>query len=96
MITKADLTATKRNKGGSLVRIAPAAVAKQNAFRAAARARGDLVKPLPDLSMDQSFRVCDLMDRKTWNKPNQIGLAWPDRGIAFSVTLDEILEVIAD
>lgn len=34
--------------------------------------------------------VKDLMDRKTWNKPDRIGVGPLDRGIAFGVTLDEI------
>lgn len=34
--------------------------------------------------------VKDLMARKSWNKPDRVGVGPLDRGIAFGVGLDEI------
>lgn len=42
---------------------------------------------------DETLVVKDLMQRKTFDMPNRIGVGPLDRGFAFGVTLDEIVLV---
>lgn len=91
MVTKDQLAK------GTLVRVSPTVIAQQNAIRADwRREAGDrMVMPLPDLPLDQAFEVSDPFTRKTYNRPECVGLRWPDRGISFAVLMADITEVVA-
>lgn len=85
-VTKDQLTERRRGKGGTIVRLTvdPLTIPPiANALRG--------FGPIPphDLRRD-TYVVCDLMQRKTWNRPGEIGLKPADLEVAFSVTLDQI------
>ena len=75
MITKDQLTERKRGKGGTLVRIGR--IERETPIGTVVRGPG-------------TFVVKDLFARRNYNKPDEVGIGPVDRGIAFSVRLDEI------
>ena len=78
---------------GMRVAVADHVIDRVNGQRAAIRAQygSQMVKPLPDLPYGQMFRIVDMMDRKTCDIPTRVGVAWPDRGLAFGVELADII-----
>lgn len=94
MITKDQLTERKRGKGGTLVRPSAAFLAGQNE-RNALQARALGVEDRPMLLTDQ-FVVVDLMARKGYNRPGEIGIAKVGSGLAFGIPLHHVDIALSD
>lgn len=81
-VTKDQLTAKRRGRPGSIVRVA-----------------SDVRKDILDIDLKPTgrywvlaageYEVCDLFDRKSYDRPGLIGIVWRG-GLATSVRLDEI------
>lgn len=76
MLVKDELTAQKRGKGGTLVRV-PQDIVRHTIIGDVTYRAGVYV-------------VCDLMNRKSFDKPGHVGIGPVNRGWAFDVALDEI------
>ena len=85
-VTKAQLVESKGRTMGTRVRLTvdPLAI---GAISTALEGFGPI--PSHDIRRE-TYVVKDLMARKTYNKPDRIGIGPADLGIAFGVALDQV------
>ena len=92
MVAKSDLTARTRGKGGTMVRISTDALDR----RYTALSASTFFAPWADsIRYDDRtwFVVKDLFDRKSYDRPDHVGVGLPDSGLTFGVLLSDIVEI---